>query len=81
MDRVTRAKLESLIHELRSRSVTELGSLADVARRFQLDPLMVRRVAEGEGVSLNDAEASAEPPSDPNQSTQIMSLDELLRDA
>ncbi len=80
MDRVTRAKLESLIHELRSRSVSELGSLHDVARRFQLDPLMVRRVAEGEGVTLDGADASAEPASDPNQSTQVMSLDELLHE-
>jgi len=84
MDRVTRAKLDSLVHMLEAHG-SGLGSIEAVARRLQLDPMIVRRVAEEQGVDLPATEGvpSAEPtPShheaDPNQSTQVMSLDEIL---
>ena len=83
MDRVTRAKLDSLVHMLAARG-EGLGSIEAVARRLQLDPMIVRRVAEEQGVDLPASEGapSAETTpihdADPNQSTQVMSLDEIL---
>ena len=82
MDRVTRAKLDSLVHMLKAHG-EGLGSIEAVARRLQLDPMIVRRVAEEQGVVLPVAEGpSAEPTpphdTDPNQRTQVMSLEELL---
>ncbi len=78
MDRVTRAKLESLVHQLKTRGGEGLGSVEDIARRLQLDPMIVRRVAEQEGVTLGgDDERPADADADPNQSTQVMSLDEV----
>lgn len=54
MDRVEKAKLESLIAELRSWPRGELRSDADgLARRYQLDPMIVKRVAEAHGVHLD----------------------------
>lgn len=83
MDRVTRAKLDSLVHMLRAHGAS-LGSIEAVARRLQLDPMIVQRVAEEQGVELPDsdsvpsADAGPAHDSDPNQSTQVMSLDEIL---
>ncbi|MCR9165850.1 MAG: hypothetical protein ACE37F_10365 [Nannocystaceae bacterium] len=89
MDRVTRAKLDSLVHLLASSGGRGLGSVQDVARRFQLDPLLVQRVAEEQGVSLEgrgfappaDSPDGTEAPVDPNQSTQVMSIAELHRES
>ncbi len=79
MDRVTRAKIESLIHEIRSWSPeTDGGGLETLARRFQLDPMIVARVAEAEGVTFSD---EPEVEADPNQSTQVMSLDDVHRES
>ncbi len=87
MDRVTRAKLDSLVHELETRSEEELGaagSIEAIARRFQLDPMIVRRVAEQHGLCVaaqSEPELSAdEGAADPNQTTQVMSLDDLLEE-
>jgi hypothetical protein len=53
VDRVSRAKVESLIAELRSWPRGELrGDVQQLARRFQLDPMIVKRIAEAEGVVL-----------------------------
>ena len=92
MDRVTRAKLDSLVHQLRVHGqggAQALGSVEALARRLQLDPMIVRRVAEQEGVTLgsDSGERGADPSAesaveagDPNQSTQVMSLDEVHGD-
>lgn len=94
MDRVTRAKLDSLVHLLKTSGGRGLGSVDDVARRFQLDPMIVFRVAEEQGVALEgrafvlpadaaggrDADGT-DAAVDPNQMTQVMSLDEVHRDS
>ncbi len=88
MDRVTRAKLDSLVHELSIRE--PLGTLAsqedieEIARRFQLDPMIVRRVAEQQGLRVGPGSVEDErvptAEADPNQATQVMSLEELLEE-
>ena len=78
MDRVTKAKIESLQYGLRALGPgTEPPDVNDLALKYQLDPLIVQRVAEAEGVELrgtpgeDDAEAS-----DPRSPTGILDLDE-----
>ncbi|HWB80269.1 MAG TPA: hypothetical protein VG755_35125 [Nannocystaceae bacterium] len=46
-----------------------------IARRYQLDPMIVRALLESEGVPLLAPEEIEE--SDPNGSTQVMSIDDL----
>lgn len=81
MDRVTRAKLDSLLHMLRTRP-DQLGSVEALARRLQLDPMIVRRVAEEQGVAVEAPDEGSNrggaAQADPNQSTQVMSVDALL---
>ncbi len=74
---MTRAKVDSLVHQLRTCPTGELGSIEDLARKLQLDPMIVRRIAEEQGVSLQDGSGAASGDTDPNQSTQVMSLDEV----
>lgn len=74
---MTRAKVDSLVHQLRTCPHGELGTIDDLARKLQLDPMIVRRIAEEQGVSLSDGTAAVCGETDPNQSTQVMSLDEL----
>ena len=85
MDRTTRAKIESLLYELRSWKPGECRSTAEaLAQRFHLDPMVVRRIAQDEGIALSlhapsglrggeDDDADA----DPNQATAVMSTDDL----
>lgn len=55
MDRQTKAKIDSLLRELRSWDPSEPPpkTLSDVASQFQLDPMIVKRVAQSEGWTLN----------------------------
>ncbi|MBV1857967.1 MAG: hypothetical protein KUG77_06105 [Nannocystaceae bacterium] len=78
MDRMTRAKVDSLVHLLRSCPKGELASVDDLARKLQLDPMIVRRIAEEQGIRVRDGDAAASAETDPNQNTQVMSLDEIL---
>ena len=53
MDRVTRAKVDSLLYELRSWEPGEQRhSIEELAKRFRLDPFVVRRIAETEGLDI-----------------------------
>ncbi len=53
MDRVSKAKVDSLLAELRSWPAGELRSdVESLARRFRLDPMIIRRIAQTEGVVL-----------------------------
>ncbi len=77
---MTRAKVDSLVHLLRTRPDGELESLDgldELARKLQLDPMIVRRIAEEQGVKVRDGHRAASRETDPNQSTQVMSLDEV----
>jgi hypothetical protein len=76
MDRATRAKIESLLYELRSWRPGECRHTADaLAVRFHLDPMLVRRLAQAEGIGLEGE--PDDPDADPNQATAIMSTDDL----
>lgn len=60
VDGFTKAKIESLQRELRRWPEGEAQhDLATLARRFQLDPMMVRGIAQAEGFDL---EPQPEPP-------------------
>jgi hypothetical protein len=76
MDRATRAKIDSLLYELRSWKQGESRSTAEaLAHRFHLDPMVVRRIAQAEGIALGTDENEADV--DPNQATAVMSTDDL----
>ncbi len=55
MKRQDRAKIDSLLHELRSWDPDEdvPEGLDELAVRFQLDPLVIKRLAQSEGWDLN----------------------------
>lgn len=55
MKRQDRAKIDSLLHELRSwdPDADPPEGLDELALRFQLDPLVVKRLAQSEGWNLN----------------------------
>ena len=76
MDRVTRAKIDSLLYELRGWKADERRSSAEaLAQRFRLDPMLVCRIAQAEGIALEGDDDDDDV--DPNQVTAIMSQDEL----
>lgn len=63
MDGMTRAKIASLRFTARRLSRSELNDLDELARRFQLDPLIVRRVLENEGILESRGGSAASPKS------------------
>ena len=77
MDRVTRAKIDSLLYELRGWDEPR-ESLEELARRYSLDPMLVARIAQAEGVQLG--ESNTQEHTDPNQTTQVMDSEELERE-
>ena len=75
MDRVTRARIDSLLYEVRKFRDRRSWSAEELGRRYCLDPMMVRRLLEAEGVA---SAAEREPTDqDPNQSTLVMSRDDV----
>lgn len=55
MDRATRARIDSLLHEARSWPGGQVPvSIDELARRYQLDPLMVHRLLETEGIEVDE---------------------------
>jgi hypothetical protein len=74
MDRVTRARIDSLLWEVRRFPDRAPWSIHELGRRYCLDPMMVRGLLESEGIATD---AAPEPDDDPNQTTQVMSSDEL----
>ena len=51
MDRATKAKIDSLLYELRGHDAGEpMPSAEALAKRFHLDPMLVRRIAQSEGI-------------------------------
>lgn len=75
MDRAARAKIDSLLYEVRGFPGRAPWDVDGLARRYQLDPVIVRALLETEGVAVVGAEADAD--ADPNGTTQVMSQDEL----
>ncbi len=78
MDRMTRAKVDSLVHLLRTWPEGESVSVEDLARKLQLDPMIVRRIAEEQGLRVQEGAGASTGETDSNQRTQVMSLDEVL---
>jgi hypothetical protein len=76
MDRVEKAKLESLIAELRSWPPGERRSDAEnLARRYRLDPMIVARVAEAEGIKF-DVSTPA-PKTSSTSATDFISVEDV----
>lgn len=79
MDRVTRAKIESLQYELRRWDAKSPKlHLEELAARFKLDPMMVASIAQAEDVELETG--FEDEAADPNQTTQVMSMDGIVRE-
>ena len=77
MDSMTRARIESLLREIRSWSGDEpLTEVDGLARRYFLDPMMVQRIAESEGIRWHQTTGDEEV--DPNQATQVLRFDEVF---
>lgn len=74
MDRVTRARIDSLLYEVRRFPDRAPWGVEELARRYALDPMIVRGLLESEGVRT-DADHADDP--DPNQQTQVMNVDEI----
>ena len=74
MDRVTRARIDSLLYEVRRFPDRAPWGVEELARRYALDPMIVRGLLESEGVRT-DVDHADEP--DPNQQTQVMNVDEI----
>ena len=82
MDRMTRAKIESMLYEVRGGETgrPEPGpwDAEALARRYQLDPMIVRVLLEAEGAGLgHPAVSEGSSDADPNGATQVMSKGEL----
>jgi hypothetical protein len=74
MDRSTRARIESLLYEVRRFPERAPWDPEALARRFQLDPVVVRGLLETEGVAfVGDADGEA----DPNSTTMVMRVDDV----
>jgi hypothetical protein len=75
MDRAARAKIDSLLYEVRRFPERAPWDIEALARRYQLDPVIIRGLLETEGAAMlgDDDDEGA----DPNGTTQVMSVDDL----
>lgn len=79
MDRATKARIDSLVFALRARDRDELVPVEELARRYQLDPLLVHRLAQEEGLPV--AELAPPDSADPRSPTGVIDVEELQRQA
>lgn len=81
MDRATRAKIESLLYEVRSWAPgSPQADVEELARRYRLDPLVVQRLLESEGVEVDETlelEAEEDTPDGGRRVTAILSVEEI----
>lgn len=61
LDGVTKAKIASLTFTARRLARSEIEDLEGLARQFRLDPLIVRRVLENEGLLEKQGAAASSP--------------------
>jgi hypothetical protein len=75
MDRAARAKIDSLLYEVRGFPERAPWDVDALARRYQLDPVIIRGLLETEGAAIlgDDDDEGA----DPNGTTQVMNVDDL----
>ena len=78
MDRATKARIDSLVFQLRQRSRDVPVPVDDLARRYQLDPLMVRRLAQAEGLPVPELDGARDE-ADDRSPTGVFDLDELRK--
>jgi hypothetical protein len=73
-----RARIDSLVWLIRRwpRGAAR-APLDDWARHFELDPLLVRRIVQAQGISLDDEAEETDEEVDPNQTTSVMRTAEL----
>jgi len=73
VDRATRAKVDSLLYELRSWAPGEQRfSIDELARRFCLDPFVVRRIAETEGLDVEPGVPELKEQADDSRPTIVV---------
>jgi hypothetical protein len=82
VDRVTRARIDSLLFEVRRFPERAPWRVHELGRRYCLDPMIVRGLLESEGVVIvadrpDVAESESDSDENPNQQTQVMHADEL----
>jgi hypothetical protein len=78
MDRVTRARIDSLLFEGRRFPERAPWRVHELGRRYCLDPMIVCGLLESEGVVIvADRASEPDPDASPNQETQVMHVDEL----
>lgn len=78
MDRVNQARIESMLYRLRERNeLVASVELIELARRYQLDPLVVQRVLESAGLMASFYEE--EDDGDFSSDTAILDLREIRR--
>ena len=77
MDRVNQARIESMLYRLRERNeLVATVELIELARRYQLDPLVVQRVLESAGLMAPHEE---DEDGDFSSDTAILDLREIRR--
>jgi hypothetical protein len=79
MKKATQARIESLVYQLRQCTGMRSVGVNELARRYRLDPMLVRCIMETEGLlarSRTEDEAEDEPQSG---ETQVLDLAELRR--
>jgi hypothetical protein len=65
--------VDSLLYELRSWAPGELRfSIEELAKRFHLDPFVVRRIAETEGLDLDPGVPEPKPHADDSKPTIVV---------
>ena len=77
MDRQARAQIESLLYEVRHFPARAPWDVETLARRYHLDPVVVRGLLETEGVECIGIDEGDD--ADPNGKTQVMNQDDVLR--
>ena len=78
MDRVTRARIDSLLSEVRRFPERAPWRVQELGRRYCLDPMIVRGLLESEKVAMvTDRASEDESDPNPNQETQVMHIEEL----
>ena len=75
MDRSTKARIESLTHYLRSLAGGPIPPIDELARSYQLDPFVARRIAQAEGITLESSQDDEQ--ADPRAPTGVISYRSL----
>jgi hypothetical protein len=76
VDRQTQAQINSLLRELREWTPGQPRlDVQALARRFRLDPMMVTRLAQAEGIPVDDAEPASPTHGAPRRERATLVMD------